>query len=154
MNLRNFLTLTIREFDFNLVAQNPVLIKKLRKLTLYPNSGLNHELTWMLNEAHERELNCQVLLAYRMDKLVAWALLSKEDTDFIFFNSEVPFNSEDGWLFQVYVDPKYRRQGIASELYKLARERTKDEVLCVCPWDDASTLFYHNFIYDGLNRWI
>ncbi len=153
MNLKNFLTLTIQNLDFNLVAERPDLVEKLRELTLEPRSGLNHELNWMLKAAPNRKINCQILLAYRFDKLLGWALLSKEDTDFCFTRSYEGFNSEDGWLFQVYIDPAHRRQGIASELYKRALKITQNDTVCICPWDEQSAGFYSAFP-DQKNKWL
>ncbi len=145
MNLRNLLTLTVRTVDFNLVARQPELLAKLRKLTLSPYSGLNHELDRMLRDVQERTVDCQVILAYRFSTLVGWAILSKEDTNFHFVNTGNGFVKELGKMFQVFVDPKYRRQGIASELYKAALNAVGNETICVCPWDNVSYQFYSNF---------
>ncbi len=145
MNLKNLLTLTIRTVDFNLVARQPVLLANLRKLTLSPYSGLNCELDRMLEDVKQRSVDCQLLLAYRFRKLVAWGLLSKENTSFRFQRSKGGFRGEEGRMFQVFVDPSYRRQGIASELFKKAQQMVGDETLCVCPWDERSEGFYSNF---------
>ena len=147
MNLKNWLTLTIRTVDFNLVAKQPPLVAKLRELTNSPRSGLNYELNRMLKDANERQVDCKVILAYRFKNLVSWAILSKEDTDFSFANSEQSFKGQDGWLFEVFVSPRHRRQGIASEVYKKARELVGDDVICVCPWDNKSFHFYSKFSY-------
>lgn len=145
MNLRNLLTLTVRTTDFNLVARQPELLSKLRKLTLNPYSGLNCELNRMLKDVEQRPVNCKVLLAYRFRTLVAWGILSKENTDFKFVNTYNGFRSEQGHLFQVFVHPTYRRQGIATELFKKAKELVGDETLCICPWDARSEGFYRQF---------
>lgn len=145
MNLRNLLTLTIRTLDFNLVARQPVLLAKLRKLTLNPYSGLNCELNRMLEDVKERPVECQLLLAYRFRTLVGWGILSKEATNFKFSRSLNGFKSEDGKLFQVFIDPAYRRQGIATELFKKAQQIAGEETLCICPWDERSEGFYSQF---------
>lgn len=142
MNLKNLLTLTVRTVDFNLVARQPELLIQLRKLTLSPYSGLNHELNRMLEDVETRSVNCQVLLAYRFRKLVGWGILSKETTQYTFSRSYEGFNAENGMMFQVFVDPTYRRQGIASEIYKKAQQLSNTEILHVCPWDQRSTSFY------------
>jgi GNAT superfamily N-acetyltransferase len=139
------LTLKVRTMDFNVVAHQPELLAELRKLTLSPYSGLNHELDRMLEDVKNRSVNCQVLLAYRFSTLVGWAILSKENTDFHFHRSSSGFNADNGIMFQVFIDPSYRRQGIASELYKKAQQLTNGEVLHVCPWDEKSTNFYVRF---------
>ena len=146
MNLRNFLTLTVRVQDFNLVARQPELLAQLRKLTLGHGSGLNHELDRMLNDVEERKVECHVILAYRFKKLVGWAILSKEDSNFHFLNTGKGFNKESGRMFQVFVDSKYRRQGIASEIYKAARKVTSDETIHVSPWDFGSHKFYDKLL--------
>lgn len=144
MNLKNLLTLTVRTVDFNLVAKQPELLAQLRELTLSPYSGMNHELNRMLEDVKTREVNCKVLLAYRFRKLVGWGILSKETTHFNFSRSFGGFNAENGMMFQVFVDPSYRRQGIASEIYQKAQQMANNELLHVCPWDDRSTNFYTN----------
>jgi|SRR5271166_698649 len=145
MNLRNFLTLTVRAVDFNLVAKQPDLVAKLRELTIASYSGLNYELNRMLKDVEERSVNCKILLAYRFKELVGWALLSKEDSDF-HFSHEIPhFRGTDGWMFQLFVNPKFRRQGIGSELFKLAEKLIGGDPICVSPWNDASSQFYDNF---------
>lgn len=145
MNLKNLLTLTIRTVDFNLVARQPELLAKLRKLTLNSYSGLNIELNRMLKDVEERSVDCQVILAYRFRTLVGWAILSKEDTNFHFSRSKNGFRADEGKMFQVFVDPGYRKQGIASEIYKKAQQLSEDQTLCVCPWDDRSLGFYNKF---------
>ena len=145
MTIKNMLTLTVRQVDFNVVAQQPELLAKLRVLTLSPDSGLNHELNRMLEDIKTRPVKCQVLLAYRISTLVGWAIVSKETTEYNFMRSATGFNAENGVMFQVYVDPAYRRQGIATEMYKKAQQLANDEVLHICPWDDRSTNFYTKF---------
>lgn len=145
MNLKNWLTLTIRVLDFNLVALQPDLIAKLRELTAAPHSGLNFELTRMLKDVETRQVNCKILLAYRWRELVGWALLSKENTDYCFSSSVTGFKAEDGQMFQVFIHPDYRRQGIGSELYKKAVKLLEGDVICVCPWDQKSYNLFNKF---------
>lgn len=153
MNIKNLLGLTVRAMDFNMVARQPELVASLRRLTLDPDSGLNFELDRMLLDAQTRFVNCQVILANRFGELVGWAILSKETTDYNFMRSGDGFNSESGVLFQVYIDPPFRRQGIASEIYKKARELSEGEVLHVCPWDYGSTVFFEQF-EDENTKWL
>lgn len=98
----------------------------------------------MLKDADVREVNCKVLLAYRFKKLIAWAILSKEDSTFKFTKSD-HFHSNDGWMFQVFVSPDYRRNGIGSEIFKKALGTVKQEVVHICPWNDTSYSFYKKF---------
>jgi GNAT superfamily N-acetyltransferase len=99
----------------------------------------------MLNDIEERSVDCQVILAYRFRTLVGWGIFSKETTNFHFSRSPGGFKSEEGRMFQVFVDPSYRNQGIASEIYKRAQQLAGEETICVCPWDDRSTGFYNKF---------
>lgn len=135
------MTLTVRVQDYNIVAQDPAFIRTLRLLTLTPTSGMNYELDNFARIRLERDVKCKILTAYRSNELVGWALVSKEPTDFCFANAYAGFNPKDGSLFQVYVQPQHRRQGIAAELLKVANEHS-DNGLCVCPWDETSELFY------------
>jgi GNAT superfamily N-acetyltransferase len=145
MNLRNLLTLTIRVEDYNLVAERPGFLAKLRKLTLNPYSGMNYELSNFERIKRQRKVFCQILTAYRSGKLVAWAMLSKEPTDYGFMNSPLGFKPSDGVLFEVFVHPEYRSQGIGTELIKVARRKAHGSRLCVCPHDSTSRRFYLNF---------
>jgi GNAT superfamily N-acetyltransferase len=145
MNLKNWLTLTIRTVDFNLVAKQPALMARLRKLTLTPYSGLNFELNRMLGNVQKREVNCKIILAYRFRQIVAWGLCSKEDSDFTFGDFNPPFRGANGYLFQVFVEPKHRRGGIASEIYKEAIKIAGKETIFVSPWDNSSHHFYSKF---------
>lgn len=153
MNIKNLFTLTVRAVDFNLVAQRPELLKQLRKLTLYAYSGLNREMNGLINTMSHRPVRAQVLLAYKQDKLVAWALLSREPSAMQFMHTDEYFHPSDGVLFEVFVHPDYRRQGIATELMKIARRKAGPYRLCVAPWDERSTSFYSTF-KNYKNKWL
>jgi GNAT superfamily N-acetyltransferase len=146
MNLKNLFTLTIRALDFNLVPGKPELMKQLRKLTLHSYSGLNRELDSLIRLMDHRPVQAQVLLAYRDKKLVGWALFSKEESAMQFMNTWQRFKPTDGVLFEVYIHPDHRRQGIASELMKVARRKASGTRLCVAPWDERSRGFFSNFM--------
>ena len=153
MTLKNSMPLTIETLGFNLVAKHPSLLAQLRKLTLERFSGMNYELDRMTMDAEDRTVNCEIVLAYLEEELVAWALVSKESTNFCFVRSQMGFSSDNGILFQVYVNPNYRRLGIASELFKKAKEIFKDENFYVCPWDQSSTGFYTKHNTDN-TKWL
>lgn len=144
MNLKNFFTLTIRVQDFNIVRTKPELMKQLRKLILTPRSGMNYCLDGLEKISQHRPADCKILTAYRSQELVGWALLSKEETDFVFLNTCTGFDPSQGTLFQVFIHPDYRRQGIATELLKVARRKANSR-LCICPWDTTSEGFYNGF---------
>lgn len=129
------------------MANQPELLKQLRKLTLHPYSGLNRELDNLLKLVAQRPVHAQVMLAYRQRKLVGWALLSKEDSAMRFAHTGEHYRASDGMLFEVYIHPDHRRQGIASELMKVARRKTGASRLCVAPWDERSTGFYSKFMH-------
>jgi GNAT superfamily N-acetyltransferase len=144
------IAINIRAIKFNDVVKRPSLLKRLRELTLEPYSGMNYELTRMTRDAKTRTVNAKVLLAYSGAKLVAWALLSNEETDFDFFNTWNGFSPSNGTLFEVYVHPDYRRQGIGSELMKSAKRRVKSKPLNICRHDFRSRQFYEGFERYGL----
>jgi GNAT superfamily N-acetyltransferase len=133
----------IRAEDFNAVVRKPEMMKRLRKLTLAPYSGLNHELNHMEKSSKSRRVNCDILYAEKDGEIIAWAILSKEDTDYWFHNSD-GYRSTDGTLFQVYVSPEHRRKGIATELIKVARRKAGSR-LCIAPHDPTSEKFFSNF---------
>lgn len=133
--------LTIRMEDYNSASQRPEFMKQLRNLTLYPSSGMNCELNSFERIQKERPVNAHVITAYHNDAMIGWALLSKERSEFPFMNSDF-FNPEDGFLFEVYVDWNYRKKGVATQLFKVAKRFAREETLCVCPHDVPSEGFY------------
>lgn len=134
--------LTVKVLDFNLVARKPMLLRKMRKLTLRPESGLNHELNHLLKTIKDSPVKAKVIAAYLGRSLVGWAILSREASDFNFPNTWNDFDPKDGVLFEVYVDPNHRRKGIGTEIIKVARKHAGPSQLCICPWDDQSRAFY------------
>lgn len=138
-------SLRIKTENFDTVAKKPTLLKKLRYLTLHSRSGLNFELDHLIESSKDRSVNAKILLAYHKRELVAWALLSREKSDFSFARSYDGFDPSQGTLFEVYVDPAYRKQGIGSIILKTARRKAGGMRLCVVPWDYQSTRFYQNF---------
>lgn len=137
--------LTVRVSDFNLVAQRPGLLKKLRSLTLHSSSGMNHELDALTRLVKQRRVNAKVILAYQDATLVGWAILSKEDSNFYFPNTYDSFTPAQGVLFEVYVDPKYRRKGIGTKIMETAKKKAGTQTICLCPWDSNSRGFFKNF---------
>lgn len=144
MNVRNFFTLSIRCIDFNSAVCDSELLGQLRKLTLRPESGLNYELDVLGALAKLTKVNAYILTAKRNKELVGWALLSKESSTFPFPVHD-GYNSNQGVLFEVFVKPDWRRQGIASVLLEKAKRIVGKTALCICPWDEKSTNFYKNF---------
>lgn len=144
MNLTNFLDLTVCVEDYNLVAANPDLMCQIRNLTLSPGSGMNYELDNFERLSAFRPINCELVLAHNARRLIGWALLSKEHSNFPFSNAWNGFSPRDGTLFQIYVHPAYRKRGVASEILKTAKQHVKDG-LCVCPHDFISESFYTKF---------
>lgn len=145
MSLTDLFSLKIKTEDFDAVAKKPELLKKLRELTLHPGSGLNYELNHLTKNAATRSVSAKVLLAYHKRELVGWALLSRENSDFYFQHAYDGYQPSKGTLFEVYVNPEYRRQGIGGALMKAARKKAGSMRLCVCPWDYQSEAFYQNF---------
>jgi ribosomal protein S18 acetylase RimI-like enzyme len=96
--------------------------------------------------AKKRKVNAKVISVKRNDKIVGWALLSKENSDFHFgysISGIKTFDAKrDGALFEVFVDPEYRRSGIGSALIKKARKHAGSAQLCIAPHDYKSNKFY------------
>jgi GNAT superfamily N-acetyltransferase len=134
----------LRIEDFNSVAKKPELLKKLRNLTLHRTSGMNHELNELLLLVKDRTVNCKIMTAYKGRKLVGWALLSKEESDF-YFPCHDGYQPHWGALFEVFVDREHRRQGIATAMLKRAKKECGEEKICICPHDYTSREFFANF---------
>ncbi len=135
--------LTVKVYDYNIVAKDPEFIRVLRMLTLNSMSGMNHELNSFQKISLSRPVDCKIITAYRENELVAWALLSGEASDFTFGRAYDGFKPDNSLMLQIYVQPQHRRQGIASELMKTASGLAGTKKLSVCPWDEASYGFYN-----------
>lgn len=144
MILKNSFALTIRVEDYNIVVERPGFIQSLRALTLGYGSGMNHELNVYEKLRKIRPVECRILTAFRQKEMVGWALLSKEASNFSFHHAD-GYDPVDGIMFQVYVHHDHRRQGIATELLKVAKRKAGVHRLCVCPHDEPSEGFYNNF---------
>ena len=134
--------LKIKTIDMNRVLKDSKLFKTLRSLTLRPTwegpSGMNSELTNFKEIAKTRKVEAKAITAYLNGSMIGWSLCSKEASDFPFMNGT--FGGK-GVLFQVFVDHRFRRQGVGTALLRRAR-RVFKEKLCVCPWDDRSYSFF------------
>lgn len=131
--------------DFNTISKNTAFLKKLRKLTLHPGSGLNYELNHILRKSKAHKVKVKIITASHDNKIVGWALLSRENSSFIFMNSYDGYKSNDGVLFQIFVSKEYRRKGIGSQLLTSARRHSGPKKLCIAPWNNQSYQFYDKF---------
>lgn len=131
--------------NFNEIAGDPNLIKELRKLTLNHFSGMNHELNNFEKIAKTREVKAKIFLAYIKNDLVGWALVSREPSDYYFEKFPNGFDPSYGALFEIFISYLYRRQGIGSELLKIARRKLSPYKLCFVPWNKTSDKFYNSF---------
>ncbi len=122
--------------DFNKVLKTPELYARLRKLTLQPYSGMNTEMNSLKRLSEKRKVKAKVVLALTDDEtIVAWVLLTKEE-------SPMYTLSEPGVLSMTYVLPSFRRQGIASQMLKIAKRTSSPCRVTVVPWDDSSIGFF------------
>ena len=137
--------LTVRVSDFNLLAQRPGVIKKLRTLTLHSGSGMNNELDSLLSLVKRRPVDCKVIRAYIDSKLVGWAILSRENSNFNFPNTDNGFSSDQGVLFEVFVSPEHRRKGVGTKIIETAKKKSGGQPICLCPWNSTSRAFFNNF---------
>jgi GNAT superfamily N-acetyltransferase len=145
--------LYIKKMEYSEAFRNKSLMLSLRKLTLNQYSGLNKEMNNLESLLRDgRKIDAKVLLAYKDDRLVGWALMSREESawHYAFYNGkgvacQKRFNAGHGILFEIFVHPDYRRQGIASRIIKKAKLIANGTRLCVIPWNDVSLDFYKNF---------
>lgn len=144
--------LVIKVRDFNLLLQDDLMIGQLKEMTLYRGekmSGMTYEIDQFRKIALTRPVKAKALLAYYEDKLVGWALLSREQSDFMnrdcVYNKEWFNPEEHGCLLEVYVEPSFRRKGIGKKLVKIARKKASPYPLAFVPWDHTSSKFYSNF---------
>ena len=126
----------------NVVIKTPDLLKQLRELTLNNYSGMNGELDAYENTIRFRKIKARALIASLEKRIVGWATLSKEPSNFSFKNTNTCFNSDMGYLFEVFVDPAHRRKGIGTSLLNRAKLLTFGRSLCVCPHDERSNAFF------------
>jgi GNAT superfamily N-acetyltransferase len=128
--------------DFNDIYSDSEFLKKLRKLTLYSWSGLNYELNHLISKCNFRKVDASIITASIDGLMVGWALCSREKTDYCF---KTPFDPLNSVLFEVFVDERYRRRGIGSEIMRVARRKYSNLNICVAPWDDTSNKFFKKF---------
>jgi GNAT superfamily N-acetyltransferase len=143
--------LILRVQDFNVTATKPEFIAELYTNTLYAGkreSGMTYELRNLLQKSKSKLVDARIILAHKNEEMAAWALLSREESYFLNngFDSDPWFDpAKDGTLLEIFVKPQYRRQGIGTEIVKLARRKAKPYKLCFVPWDTISHTFYGNF---------
>jgi GNAT superfamily N-acetyltransferase len=151
-------SLLIEKIDFNEALRDLKLIKRLRNLTLCNGSGMNCEISNLSKIALQRRVDACALLAFLDKKLVGWALLSKENSNFYFMPTPFKhhetkligfvdgnFNGDSGILFQVFVAKNYRGKGIGTALF--SRAKKSKEKLFISPWDENSTNFFFSILY-------
>lgn len=134
--------ITIIIKSFNEVFLNKNLMKSLRELTLDKKSGLNYELNNLEKISQNRKANAKIILAYDENKIIGWALLSREYSKFNFPNGAPGFAPDQGSLFEVFVSRPYRRKGVATNLFKVARKNAGPYKIAICPWNDSSFSFF------------
>mgnify|MGYP001619169783 CR=1 FL=1 len=135
----------IKNYDINLILKEPILLSRLRELTLSPRSGMNYELNNFKKIANVRPVQASALVVYLENEIIAWALLSRENSKFSFKNF-TEFNAGHGILFEVYVDHAHRRRGVGSILLKKARKIANGTRLCIAPHDYPSDRFYEKIV--------
>lgn len=128
--------------SYDEASHNHEIMSSVRKLTLHSRSGMNYELDQFAEISKIRNVNAKFILALEDSIMIAWALLSNEKSDFFHFTDGSSRMSEPGALFEVYVQPDYRRSGIGSDLLKIGRRLAGPNGIYICPWDNNSRSFY------------
>ena len=136
-------TFDFKVLDFNQIIKDKVILSNLRRLTLCSYSGMNQELDMIQDAVEVREVNAKAIMVYHEQNMVAWALLSREKSNFQFCSGTKFDPEKDGVLFEVFVHPEYRRMGIATKLMFLAKEESGPLSFCVAPHDGPSYAFYN-----------
>jgi hypothetical protein len=142
--------LLLRVQDFNVTVTKPELLAELYRATLYAGrrqSGMTYELDSLAKKSKTQLVDAKIILAHKNEELAAWALLSREKSYFFSSFSDTPWFDpiKHGTLFEIFVKDKFRRQGIGTEILKLARRKAKPYSLCFVPWDSVSSSFYVKF---------
>lgn len=145
MILKNLKPISIRVVDFNKVAKDQLLLNKLRKLTFGGYSGMNIELNMLERLCKSQSVNAQIIKGYVDKELIAWALLSKEKSEYYFRHSYNGAETGQGVLFEIFVHPSFRRLGIGTKFMKVARRKVNGDRLCIAPHDYRSNAFYDKF---------
>lgn len=137
--------LIIRVKNFNEIANDLILLKSLKRLTLNYFSGMSHELRSFEKISKIREVKAKIILSYIKNELVGWALMSKEPSDYFFKKLPQGFDPSYGVLFEIFISYFYRRQGIGTEMLKVARRKADPYKLYFVPWNNISDKFYNKF---------
>lgn len=126
--------------DLNDLINNDEFVLAIRRETLHSNSGMNKELTALQEKKKENGvIDAKAIVAYDFNKIMGWALFSREDSTCC---HSYKFISNQGILFQVYVQPSLRKSGIARKLLETAHKMAGGKSLCVVPWSDEATDFF------------
>lgn len=132
--------LSVKVHEMDDVLSNECLVTRLRQLSLGGFSGMNVALNAFQTHRVIRHIDAKAIVAYVSNdgeesllNARGWALWSKDA-------SNDAYRSKPGICFQVYVQPDYRHQGIASKLLKKAAEISSDEKVMVY-WHDAPSFF-------------
>jgi len=128
----------VRSLDKNI--KNLEFMSCLRRATLHPSSGMNKELNALTARKNYGDvIDAKAIILYSAEEVLAWALFSREESNCCF---NYKFKPSQGILFQIYVEPKYRKLGFAQKIINKAAKMAKGRPLCVIPWDDQSHAFF------------
>lgn len=126
----NPLSVRLQSIEMDEIIDNPELLRLVRRMTLYPESGMNMALDYFcsIRKLEQRSVDALGIFAYLLQEPIGWALFTYEgDT-----HSFEPANGQA--CAQVYVREDYRRQGVGTELMEMCARLAKPDLLRVYEW--------------------
>lgn len=137
----------LKTFTIKAISKDQKMLKRLRKLTLYPGSGMNQELDDLMAICMSRKVLAKVICAYK-NNIVGWAIVSVEPSSFPFILG--PYMKREAKkyaLIELFVQPKYRRQGIGTALINRAKQLksiVKNKSFAIAPPTKGAAKFFKN----------
>jgi len=138
--------------DFNEILNSPILMGRVRSLTLHANSGLNFEIDHLIDQTRlKKRVKAKAIVAYKNDEAIGWLLMTREEAG-RYTPSGNTFKASFGVMVQLFVDHEFRKQKIGTNLVKIARKHSGPYKLCVCPWDYKSEKFFSSRSFKTLQN--
>ena len=123
--------LSFKSVEMNVILKDANLLAVTRNLTICAGSGMNTALDYYQTLVNDRKINAQGVYTYYDGVAIGWALVTRE-------NDRLYFYPREGYAcIQIYVEPKFRRNGIGAGLLKTATQMSND-IFNVYSWDNPA----------------